>query len=70
MKICLKKSVLKSLCQPNLFPWKSATLRDWDYVLNDETGQFVIIDTDKNKAFIVNDMFANYCDELLGILTK
>ena len=53
-----------------LEPLEFATLRDWDYVLNDETGQFVIIDTDKNKTFIVNDMFANYCDELLGILTK
>ena len=53
-----------------LEPLELATLRDWDYVLNEETGQFVIIDTNKNKTFIVNDMFANYCDELLGILAK
>lgn len=53
-----------------LEPLEFATLRDWDYVLNIETGQFVIIDTDKNKIFIVNEMFASYCDELLGILTK
>ena len=53
-----------------LEPLEFATLRDWDYILNEETGQFVIIDTDKNKTFIVNDMFANYCGELLGILTK
>ena len=53
-----------------LKPLEFATLRDWDYVLNEETGQFVITDTDKNKTFIVNDMFANYCGELLGILTK
>lgn len=53
-----------------LEPLEFATLRDWDYVLNDETGQFVVIDTDKNKTFIVNDMFADYCGELLDILTK
>ncbi len=35
-----------------LDPLEFATLRDWGYVLNEETGQFVIIDTDKNKTFI------------------
>ena len=53
-----------------LEPLEFAILRDWDYILNGETGQFVIVDTDKNKTFIVNDMFANYCGELLDILTK
>lgn len=52
-----------------LEPLEFSTLRDWDYILNEETGQFVIIDTDRNKTFIVNDMFANYCSELLDILS-
>ncbi len=52
-----------------LEPLEFATLRDWDYILNEETGQFVIIDTDRNKTFIINNMFANYCSELLDILS-
>lgn len=32
-----------------LEPLEFATLCDWDYVLNEETSQFVIIDTDKKQ---------------------
>lgn len=42
----------------------------WDLVFDDETCQITFLDTEKNKFFIVESMFENYCSELLDVLRQ